>query len=119
MTQTLEAVRFVTLKTGVVPFLTSLAKSNQSIKEYLTVLDKIHFDLAQLYWNSLYTMNPDEEDVLRYNLLELVIETRRLYAFFLRYKTYAVSHRFDMRIACLQKMVTRCYEYLKALGIMM
>ena len=118
MTQTLESVRFYSLKTGVIPFLTSLAKSNQSIEEYLTVLDKIHFDLAQLYWNSLYIIPPDEEDILRYNILELVIETRRLYALFLRYKTYAISHRFDMRIACLQKMATLCYEYMKALGVM-
>lgn len=81
-------------------------------------IQRIYFDIRQLFWNSLYVEDKDEKDVLRYQLEESALTLLHSQRLLLRYKKYAITYNFEIRIATLQALTSLYHKYSQALGIM-
>jgi len=82
-------------------------------------IQRIYFDIRQLFWNTLSIEDKDEKDALRFQLEELALTLLNSQRLLLRYKKYAITHNFGIRIATIQTQAILLYEYSKALGVMM
>ena len=82
-------------------------------------IERIYFDVRQLFWNSLYVQNRDEKKVLRYRLEKLGLSLLRQQRLLLRYEKYAITHNFEIKIASIQSFAILFYEYSQALGVML